>query len=216
MVLLSKYDSRETALAEQKPLIDRALKAIMQKNSIVASFPKYQIKETGKYGKGVYAKEFIPRGTIIRVFSGDILTFDECIKRIKDGAEDQADSLQIGLELDMDLDEVSRTFNHSCMPNAGLRKISELVAIEDIQVGDQITYDYSATVGPNVTSKVWSMNCECGTKECRKKISNVLTIPTKQLRKYKKADGLQAYIVRELELIRQLNGKVPKYKRIML
>lgn len=165
---------------------------------------------------GVFAAENIKKGTVIHVFSGEILTFDECVERIKSGEEDQADSLQIGLELDMDLDELSRTFNHSCDPNAGLRKISELVAIRDVKTGEEITYDYSATIGPNIPRSLWEMKCNCGSKKCRGTISNILSIPKAQVQKYKLADGLQEYIKRELEIIKLNNGVLPRYKRVRL
>lgn len=181
------------------------------KNVQIGTAPKY-----GKRARAVFADEDISAGEVIAVFSGDIISFDECIERIRTGKEEQADSLQVGFELDMDLDRLSNSFNHSCDPNAGHRKISELIAIRDIRRGDEITYDYSATIGPNVTSGVWTMECSCGTKKCRKIISNVLSIPKKQLEKYQKAGTLQDYIKRELEIIRVNGGIPPKYKKIKI
>ena len=185
-------------------------KAIFQIDS------KFIIEDTGKYGLGVFANQNFKKGEVITALKGEIITFDECIKRIKTGAENQTDSLQVGLEQDMDLDELSRIFNHSCEPNAGLRKISELVAIRDIKKGEEITYDYSATIGPNIPESLWAMPCECGAKSCRKVLGNVLTIPHKQLTKYQRAGALQDYIIKELNIIKDLGGKLPKYKKIKL
>ncbi len=183
------------------------------------SYKKVQIGTAPKYGKrakAVFADENIKAGDVIAVFSGDIISFDECIERIRAGKEEQADSLQVGFELDMDLDRLSNSFNHSCDPNAGHRKVSELIAIRDIRSGEEITYDYSATIGPNVTSDVWTMECGCGTKKCRQIISNVLSIPKNQLQKYRKIGALQDYIKRELEIIRLNGGVPPKYKKIKI
>ncbi|MEI6155400.1 MAG: SET domain-containing protein-lysine N-methyltransferase [Deltaproteobacteria bacterium] len=172
---------------------------------------KMVIKDTGKYGNGVFAAIDIKKGEIITTLSGEIITFDECVKRINNGEENITDSLMVGLELDMDLDEISRTFNHSCDPNAGLLKISDLVALRDITHGEEITCDYSATEGPNIPDNIWSMKCNCGSDNCRKVIGNVLTIPPKQLRKYIKAGALQDYIFNELKVIKKNGGVLPKY-----
>jgi len=183
---------------------------------MIKKYPKFSIRDTGKYGIGVYADENIKKGTLIKVFNGEIISFDECIKRIQVGMEAQTDSLQVGLEQDMDLDELSRTFNHSCDPNAGHRKIAELIAIRNIKKGEEITYDYSATIGPNIPKSLWQMKCKCGSKICRKMIGNVLTIPKKQLDRYKRAGSLQDYIKNELKIISMNGGKLPKYNKINL
>ncbi|MDD4286876.1 MAG: SET domain-containing protein-lysine N-methyltransferase [Candidatus Peribacteraceae bacterium] len=179
-------------------------------------FPELKIKDTGKYGMGVYANENIKKGTVIRVLDGEIISFNECIKRIKAGEEEQTDSLQVGLESDMDLDGLSRTFNHSCDPSAGLRKTSELIALRNIKIGEEITYDYSATVGPNIPQSLWEMECMCGSKKCRRTLGNILSVPKKQLEKYMRCGALQDYIKAELKIIQQLNGKLPKYRKISL
>lgn len=179
-------------------------------------FPKIALKKAGSRGRGVFAQEAIKRGSPIYLLSGEIVTFDECIVRIRAGEEAQDDSLQIGYELDMILEGTSHFFNHSCDPNAGVRKISELVAIRDIEKGEEITFDYSATIGPNVTEKVWTLDCLCGAKNCRKIVSNVLSIPKKQLKSYKDSDALQDYIKRELEIIKMNGGIPPKYRKIII
>lgn len=181
-----------------------------------ATKTKLIIKDTGKYGLGVFAGKNIKKGEIIYTLSGEIISFDECIERIHKGNEAQTDSLQVDLETDMDLDEFSRTFNHSCDPNAGLRKISELFALRDIKKGEEITYDYSASIGPNIPKSLWTMKCMCGSSKCRKILSNVLSIPKEQLNYYKKEGALQDYILKELNLIELAGGKLPKYKKIVI
>lgn len=178
--------------------------------------PDLEVRDTEKYGKGVYALRNIKSGEVIHVLSGEIISFEECIKRIRGGKEAQTDSLQIDLEMDMDLDELSRTFNHSCNPNAAIRKISELVAIRNIKKGEEITYDYSATIGPNVPREIWEMKCLCGSDNCRKIIGNIMSIPMKQLREYKRVGLLQDYIIKELDIILLNNGKLPKYNKILI
>jgi SET domain-containing protein len=177
----------------------------------MTQLPQLEIRDTGKYGKGVFTCEDIRKGETIHVLGGEIISFDECIERIKSGVENQADSLQVDLEMDMDLDDFSRCINHSCDPSGGLRGVSELVALRDIKKGEEITFDYSATIGPNIPADLWTMTCACGTTRCRKTIGNVLTIPPLQLQEYKDAGALQDYILKELEIIQTNGGRLPDY-----
>ena len=186
---------------------------VMKRSSPNQGRPRLVLRDTGKYGVGVFAAEDIKKGTTIATLCGEIIGFDECLKRIKAGKEEQTDSLQVGLERDMDLDEFSRIFNHSCQPNAGLRRTSELIAISRIKRGREITYDYSATVGPNIPKQLWTMRCRCRSKNCRKSIGNVLTVPKKQLDKYRKAGALQDWVRVELDEITRNGGQLPNYKR---
>lgn len=179
---------------------------------------KLEVRETGIYGKGVFAGDDIKQGDVIKVLSGEIISFDECIQRIRRGEENQSDSLQVGLELDMDLDELSNVFNHSCNPNAGIRKVSELFALRNISAGEEIAYDYSLTVGPNIPADLWTMTCACGQRECRKIIGNALSIPAERLSEWIELDALQDWMKDELKRIKNENGIyiLPEYKNIIL
>ncbi len=159
------------------------------------------IKNTNKYGQGVCANKDIKEGEIIRKFKGEIISLKECLKRVKRGIMGNDDGFQIGNEKYLVLDNISIYFNHSCNPNGAFRKDTELVAIKNIKKGQEITYDYSTTVGPNITSKMWTMPCNCKSKICRIEIGNVLTVPKNILRKYLNKGLLQNYIVEQLKNI---------------
>lgn len=177
---------------------------------------KFIVKDTGKYGQGVFAAKPFRAGQSILVFTGEIITFDEAIRRIHAGEESQTDSLQVDLEMDMDLDELPRLINHSCEPNSLLRGIAELVAIRDIAVGEEITYDYSTTVGPNISRSLWEMPCSCGSTRCRRVIGNILTLPKELLAVYVQTGLLQDYIRRELRRIELNGGILPAYRQIAI
>jgi hypothetical protein len=81
-----------------------------------------------------------------------------------------------------------------------MRKRSELFALRDILPGEEITYDYSSTVGPNITADMWTMKCSCGASVCRKTIGNVLSIPEDRFHMYLKAGALQDHILAALKL----------------
>jgi uncharacterized protein len=134
------------------------------------------------------------------VFDGEILSFDEIMGRIRLDEENIDDPLQIDEWVFLDLNEISRSFNHSCEPNAGMRKRSELFALRDILPGEEITYDYSSVVGPNITPDMWTMKCSCGANTCRKTLGNVLSIPKDRFRMYLRAGALQDHIMAALKL----------------
>ena len=163
--------------------------------------PKVEVKDTQKYGIGAFAGEDIKKGQFIHTLSGERVSLQECWDRINKEDEALTDPLQIALEEYIDLDEFSRTFNHSCDANMGLKNESDLFALRDIKKGEELTFDYSTTVGPNIPKTEWYMDCSCGSKKCRKIISNVLTIPKKELDSYIKEGFLQDYILKELAKI---------------
>lgn len=173
---------------------------------------KLILKDTLKYGKGVFAGEDIRKGKVIHVLSGEKMSLNIFIKKINAGAERIDDPLQIGCREYLDLDEFSRTFNHSCNPNAGLRGQSELFALKDIPEGQEITYDYSTTIAPTV----WGMECRCGSRKCRKTIGDVMAIPRRQLEKYKRLGALQDYMRRLLKRVGSGPYTLPKYEQVAL
>jgi len=158
----------------------------------------FHIKTSAIGGKGVFSKKTIPKGSLIKTLSGEIVTEQQCLERLDDGQENYDDPLQIeegDTVMDrkyIDLDELSRTFNHSCSPNAGIRNLSDLIAMEDIQAGQEITYDYSTTVGRAET--LFAMECHCGSDNCRGVVGNIDTIPKACISKYLALDLLPAYI----------------------
>lgn len=87
--------------------------------------------------------------------------------------------------------EIESRVNHHCRPNAGFRHHKHLYAYRDIEPGDEITYDYSATIGVGMD---WWMACACDASDCRKKIGNVLTLPKDTLANYLKANLLPGSI----------------------
>jgi len=165
---------------------------------------KFEIKEAKDTGKGAFALHDIKLGEKITEFSGEIVDRKTIHERIKNGEERLDDPLQIDEDAFMDIDNNAYFFNHSCDPNAGIRGKADLVSIRDIKAGEEITFDYSATVGTNVDN--WQMECICGAPNCRKIIANVLTIPNDQLEKYRKANGLQDYILKQLD--KEHRGKI--------
>jgi len=173
---------------------------------------KLIIKDTGKYGKGVFVGEDIKKGEIIHILGGKRLDLNDVVDGVVSGKEAEDDPLQIGRRTYIDLDEFSRTFNHSCNPNGGIRKNSELFALRDIKSSEQITYDYSLTIAPTI----WKMKCKCGSKNCRKILGDVLSVPPKRRAEYKKNGALQNYMKSLLREIENRKYKMPQYEKLAL
>lgn len=150
-------------------------------------------------GKGSFTARDIKKGEVIKILSGERVSFGEITKRVKLGQEKVDDPLQIGDETYLDLDDSSRLINHSCDPNAGIRKERELFALRDIRKGEEVTFDYSTTVGRE--SGWWYMDCHCKSANCRKRIGNILTLPENVLANYQKLGALPDFIIRQLKEI---------------
>lgn len=158
-------------------------------------FMRLNIKKTNT-GRGVFAGEAIAKGATIAQMQGKECVWDEVEQLIKKGKVRLDDPFQIGEDDFLLLDRLPLLFNHSCDPNAGITKKRELVALRPILPGEEICYDYSATV---CTHSSWVMRCKCGSAVCRKKIGNVLTIPPLVRKTYTVKGLLSAFIRNELK-----------------
>ncbi len=139
--------------------------------------PKISLKNTRKYGKGVFANSDIKKGEIIARFDGTIYDDD-----FEDWTRDlQTHTIQIGPNKWRDSKGLARYINHSCEPNCGIRGLWTVVAMRDIKKGEQITWDYEMTE----KSDWWRMRCRCGSDLCRKVIGNYKNMPRPIRAKYK-------------------------------
>ncbi len=142
-----------------------------------------EIKKSKIAGKGVFSKNKINQGQTICFLTGELCSLEEVLKRVDEGREEPSDPLGVDDEKYLDLDEISRTFNHSCEPNSYIRGQNELVAIRNISGGEEITYDYSTTMNDNEEKiikagrNLWTCKCYCGSDKCRGKIDQFKTLP---------------------------------------
>lgn len=143
----------------------------------------FEIRKSKISGKGVFAIKKIAKGQTICFLIGELCSLDEIIKRCNEGKEEPSDPLGVEDEKYLDLDEVSRTFNHSCNPNTYVRGKNELVALRDIKIWEEITFDYSTTMNDNEEKikkagrTLWTCKCHCGSKNCREIIDQFKTLP---------------------------------------
>lgn len=88
--------------------------------------------------------------------------------------------------------------NHSCNPNSGVRfqkgQIA-LVAIRDIRIGEEVTWDYATTS----FASSWSMQCRCCSPRCRSLIGDFTELPEAIQHRYRALGVLPPYLVRYLD-----------------
>ena len=126
------------------------------------------VRETGdRGGRTGVAQDRISKGELIVIWSGTLV----------DGAE--LDALpqtvrRYSLQVEENQYLVSLSdceppdfVNHSCEPNAGLSGQIALVAMRDIEAGEEITYDYAMSDG----SAYDEFECGCGAAACRGRVS---------------------------------------------
>lgn len=81
---------------------------------------KYAIKRSGIAGLGVFSIAPISQGETVRTFTGTSYDLLGMLRLVDSGDEAGSDPLGVDHNEYLDLDEVSRTFNHSCQLNCYL------------------------------------------------------------------------------------------------
>ena len=65
-------------------------------------------------------------------------------------------------------------------------------AIRPILAGEEVTHDYSTFLGAD---DVWTMPCNCGEVDCRKRVRNVAKLPLATLRRYRRLGIVPDFIM---------------------
>jgi hypothetical protein len=130
-------------------------------------------------GHGSVAAEYILAGEVIAAFGG------RCVSRHELDllpVSQQVRSIQIEDQLFLagaPEPEPADFINHSCHPNCGMSGSVLVVALRDIAVGDELTYDFAMSDGCDYDE----FECGCGTSLCRGKITgHDWMLPELQLR----------------------------------
>jgi hypothetical protein len=135
--------------------------------------PKIEIRDTSKYGRGVFARELVKKGEMLMVMGGYICDISEENDLGKFGSDYNMDisvthSFCPTKESDLDL-MPQHLINHSCEPNAGFEDVVTIVALQDIKPDQEVVYDYAFVMWSSDESAVhFQLKCECGSPSCRK------------------------------------------------
>jgi uncharacterized protein len=115
-------------------------------------------------GQGLFAGQEIKQGTKIMRYIGEKITQEESERRLAAG-----NVYIFGLDERYAIDgstpkNTARYINHSCDPNCHTEQFGNtiwFVAINDIQVGEELTYNYG------YDDEDYASNpCHCGAKHC--------------------------------------------------
>ncbi|MCL4682941.1 MAG: SET domain-containing protein-lysine N-methyltransferase [Rhodocyclaceae bacterium] len=138
--------------------------------------PALEIRETGRYGNGVFATRSLAKDEILIVMGGYILTIvdeNRLTGVVADKPIEISDRFSIGPRTPEDLHRMPQHYvNHSCDPNAGFKGQLFLVAMRAISPGEEIAYDYAMVMHPSPKSAaIFSMQCHCGSSQCRGRVT---------------------------------------------
>jgi SET domain-containing protein len=148
-----------------------------------------RVSETS--GRGVFATQAIPSGTLLAPCTGTLRTTAELTPEMY--------AMMIGLDLWLTSpgEQVDDFFNHSCEPNVGFPTgEAAFFALRDIAPGEELCWDYSTSM----TESGWTMPCLCGTPSCRGTIGAFQELPVGEQ---------QRLLPHSLEYIRQQYGERP-------
>ena len=129
--------------------------------------PKLETRPNSKKGEcGVFARQPVKKGELISLWGGKIISADE-VDRDMENFTQQVLQIEDNFYLLTPAMEPADCFNHSCDPNVGLTGQIGLIAMRDIQAGEEICLDYAMCDGSNYDE----FDCSCGVPDCRGRVT---------------------------------------------
>ena len=120
-------------------------------------------------GKRVFAQAKILKNDMVAVFGGVVMTKQEVLElpqELMPYILQIDDNLWLSRGSNM---QAIDYINHSCQPNTGFKGQIALVALRDIEIDEEITFDYAMVVSEWVGMD--PIACNCGSTACRKVVS---------------------------------------------
>lgn len=158
--------------------------------------PKCQARKS-EYGCAVFAVVPIPKGELISIWGGSIVhksQLDPAMPRFTQRVLQVDEEVYI---LTAEKKEPNDCFNHSCEPNLGFAGQISLVAMRDIEAGEELTFDYAMSDGGPYDE----FECQCGSPYCRRKVTGNDWKLRELWRRY---DGyFSPYLARRIEKLRK-------------
>jgi len=135
---------------------------------------RLRLARSGLHGRGVFARELIPKGDRIIEYIGERITKAEALRRedrrlarAAAGRDASVFIFELNKVYDLDGDvpgNPARWINHSCEPNCEAQQEGSriwIVALRDIAPGEELTFDYNFPY-----SEARYHPCRCGTRSC--------------------------------------------------
>lgn len=123
-------------------------------------------------GKGVFASRRLCAGEFVLSFAAGapkVVSYNATVQ----APEQEGNYVQIAADGYILPAPPSLYLNHSCDPNTGVRDATEIVALKDIEVGEELTFDYSTSMAEDG----WEIDCACGSPLCRGRIRDFKHLP---------------------------------------
>lgn len=132
--------------------------------------PDLAVHSSAIAGCGTFAARDLPRGTLLIVMGGHVVTLQEEAS-LPPNMQDAGVQIAVDLVLTPMSSELVGGIshvNHCCAPNAGFQGQAFLVAMRDIAQGEEITFDYAMCLGGD---DPYQLQCGCGAALCREQIT---------------------------------------------
>jgi uncharacterized protein len=126
-------------------------------------------RPSGIAGRGLVALQPISRDEVVAVKGGhvvDTATLHGLSGRLQNSEVQISDGFHIVALEEAEYEPVMLFINHSCEPNVGFAGNIVLVAMRDIEPGEELTTDYAL-----FDDNHESMRCGCGAPSCRSVIN---------------------------------------------
>ncbi len=134
------------------------------------------VKRSGVHGKGVYALRDFKRGETIIEYKGEIITWDEALRRHPHDPSDPNHTFYFHIDDGHVIDgkfkgNAAKWINHACDPNCKADQDGQRVFIKArraIKAGSELFYDYGLVIDEPLTKKLKNeYRCLCGSPKCR-------------------------------------------------
>ena len=121
--------------------------------------------DSGIQGRGLVALEPVGAGEVVAIKGGHVVDTDTMRglpENLQNSEVQIADRFHLVALDDDEYEAVMLFINHSCEPNVGLLGNIVLVAMRDIEAGEELTTDYALFDDHDD-----AMTCRCGAASCR-------------------------------------------------
>jgi len=153
------------------------------------NFPSLYSSESRISDKGVFSSVFVKKGTVLYSSSDSLNGYVQLRFKEIDQLEEEEKQVYLRyavqidtdlwsgpLKVDSNINDISLYWNHSCEPNTYFQANNVIVALRDIEAGEELTYDYCTTDTfefplTYVKYMPYLEKCNCGASKCRGKIS---------------------------------------------
>ncbi|MDD5162592.1 MAG: SET domain-containing protein [Candidatus ainarchaeum sp.] len=166
---------------------------------------KIEIRVSKIEGRGCFASCNIKKGETVCIMRGKQVSIPMLKKDYSEGKTRIDDPLQISDKIYLKLKVPFIYINHSCSPTSCIVKSDKLVAFKNIKKGEEITFDYSLTEWTDDSiwginwQEIWGFQCNCGAKNCRRKIKEFPKLPEKIKKAYSDSGMLPDFILKKIK-----------------